>query len=70
MPRHQDTYRGIRFLVDTVTADDGRHGYQAVVDGKRPLIGVPCGTQAQAMAQGIEAACRKIDEVLGAYRAR
>jgi hypothetical protein len=68
MARHQDIYRGFRFLVDTIDAGDGRHGYQAVVDGKRPLVGAPCGTPDEAMARGIAAAEAKIDEVLKAYR--
>ena len=68
MARHQDIYRGFRFLVDTIAAGDGRHGYQTVVDGKRPVIGIPCGTEAQALQQGIEAAKAKIDGILQAYR--
>lgn len=69
MARHTDTHRGLRFIVDTIPADDGiRHGYQAVVDGKRPLIGLPCASQAEALAQGTAAARAKIDEVLDAYR--
>lgn len=68
MARHTDTYRGLRFIVDTLPADDGqRHGYQAVVDGKRPLIGRPCASMDEALAQGIAAARGKIDEVLAAY---
>lgn len=68
MARHTDTYRGLRFIVDTLPADDGqRHGYQAVVDGKRPLIGRPCASMDEALAQGIAAARGKIDEVLAGY---
>ena len=68
MPRHDDTYRGFRYIVDTIAADDGRFGYQTVVDGKRPIIGIPCGSEAEALAQGILAAEAKVDEVLKAYR--
>ena len=68
MTRHDDTYNGFRYLVDTIAADDGRFGYQAVVDGKRPLIGIPCASEAEAMARGVAAAKAKIDEVLQSYR--
>lgn len=68
MTRHQDTCRGFRVLVDTVPADDGRHGHQAVVDGKRPLIGVPGGTEAPAITRGVAAARAKIDEILRVRR--
>lgn len=68
MPRHQDTYRGMRYLVDTIDAGDGRHGYQSVVDGKRPLVGAPCATEALALQRGIDAAKAKIDDVLQSLR--
>ena len=68
MARHDDTYRGFRFIVDTIPGNDGRFGYQAVVDGKRPLIGIPCGSEQEAMAQGIDAARAKVDAVLQGYR--
>lgn len=67
MARHTDTYRGLRYLVDTIAAGDGRFGHQTVVDGKRPIIGIPCGDEAEALAQGIVAAQSKIDEVLKGY---
>lgn len=70
MARYDDTYKGFRFIVDTIDAGTGRFGYQTVVDGKRPIIGIPCGDEAEALAQGIAAAKAKIDEVLGAYRSR
>lgn len=69
MPRTDDVYKGLRFIVDTIAADDGRFGYQAVVDGKRPIIGAPCANQDQAMAAGVAAAKAKIDSVLESYRA-
>ncbi len=68
MARHDDVYKGFRFIVDTIAADDGRFGYQAVVDGKRPIIGVPCGSDPEALAEGVAAAKAKIDSVLQAYR--
>ena len=67
MARFSDIHRGLRFLVDTIEAGGGRCGYQAVVDGKRPLIGRPCASEAEALAKGIEAAKAKIDEVLAGY---
>ena len=69
MVRHDEVYKGLRFIVDTIAADDGRFGYQAVVDGKRPIVGKPCGSDHDAMAEGIAAAKAKIDSVLEAYRA-
>jgi hypothetical protein len=69
MARHDDVYKGIRFIVDTISAGDGRFGYQAVVDGKRPIIGPPCASEREAMAAGIAAAQAKIESVLQAYRA-
>ena len=68
MARHDEVYKGLRFIVDTIAADDGRFGYQAVVDGKRPLISAPCGSAQEAMAEGVAAARAKIDLVLQAYR--
>ncbi|MBL8302303.1 MAG: hypothetical protein JNM26_05970 [Ideonella sp.] len=68
MTRHQDTCREFRVLVDTVPADDGRHGHQVVVDGKRPPIGVLGGTQAPAITRGVVAARAKIDDILGVRR--
>lgn len=67
MTRHDDFYRGFRFIVDTIEAGQGRFGYQAVVDGKRPLIGIPCASEAEAIDKGIAAAQAKIDEVLASY---
>ncbi len=66
MDRHDDVYRGIRFIVDTIPVGDGRFGYQAVVDGKRPLVGAPCKSDRDAMTEGIAAAKAKIDSVLRA----
>jgi hypothetical protein len=68
MTRHDDTYNGFRFIVDTIDAGGGRYGFQAVVDGKRPLIGIPCASEAEALARGVAAAKAKIDEVLQSYR--
>ena len=68
MPRYDDMYKGLRFIVDPIAADDGRFGYQAVVDGKRPIIGRPCGSEREAVAEGIAAAKAKIDAVLEAYK--
>ncbi len=69
MPRSDDVYKGLRFIVDTIAADDGRVGYQAVVDGKRPIIGAPCANEEAAIAAGIAAAKAKIDAVMDSYRA-
>ncbi|WP_418315576.1 hypothetical protein [Piscinibacter sakaiensis] len=68
MARHDDIYKGFRYIVDTIAAGDGRFGWQTVVDGKRPIIGPPCPTEADAMAAGIEAAQAKIESVLDGYR--
>lgn len=68
MARHDDTYKGFRFIVDTIDAGRGRFGYQSVVDGKRPIIGIPCGDEPEAMAQGVKAAQMKIDAILEGYR--
>ncbi len=68
MPRHDEVYKGFRFIVDTIDAGQGRFGYQAVVDGKRPLVGAPCASASDALAQGIAAARAKVDEVLQAYQ--
>lgn len=70
MTRHDDTYKGFRFIVDTIDAGGGRCGYQAVVDGKRPLIGIPCGSHDEALQQGIAAARAKIDSILLAYQVK
>ncbi|MEO8279595.1 MAG: hypothetical protein ABI564_07875 [Ideonella sp.] len=68
MARHDAVYKGFRFIVDSIAADDGRFGYQAVVDGKRPIVSAPCGSEHDAITQGIVAAKAKIDLVLQAYR--
>lgn len=70
MTRLNDTYKGFRYLVDTLDAGGGRYGYQTVVDGKRPIVGAPCTSEAEAAAAGIRAAHAKIDEVLEHYKPR
>ena len=67
MARHSDIYKGFRFIVDTIAASGGRFGYQAVVDGKRPLIGLPCASEKEALAQGIAAAQDKIESIRKGY---
>lgn len=68
MARHDEVYKGIRFIVDSIAGGGGQFGYQAVVDGKRPIIEASCGCESEAMDRGIDTARAKIDSILLAYR--